>query len=50
MKNRISATVDERTIKFLDSLMKNKKYRNKSHIIENAIEILWREENDKDKK
>ena len=49
MKERISATVDERTIKFLDSLIKNRKYRNKSHVIEKAIEILWEEENDNNK-
>ncbi len=50
MKDRISATVDERTIKLLGSLIKNRKYRNKSHVIEKAIEILWEKENDKNKK
>ncbi len=49
MKNRISATVDERTMKILNSLMKNRKYRNKSHVIEDAIEKLWRRENDKNR-
>ena len=37
MKIRISATIDEETEKKLDSLLKNRKYRNKSHIIEEAI-------------
>jgi len=37
MKIRISATIDEETNKVLDKLMKNGKYRNKSHIIEEAI-------------
>ena len=47
MKERISATVSEKTMKILNSLMKNNKYRNKSHIIEKAIEKLSEEENDK---
>ncbi|MEK6936263.1 MAG: hypothetical protein AABW67_05725 [Nanoarchaeota archaeon] len=43
MKNRISATVDEKTIKFLEIILKKGKYRNKSHIIETAIEKLAEE-------
>ena len=50
MKERISATIEERTRKLIDSLLKNKRYRNMSHIIESAIASLWEEENDKDKK
>jgi len=47
----ISFTVDEKTDKILDSLLKNGKYRNKSHIIEKAIELLKEvDENDKNKK
>ena len=37
-KERISATVDEETIKILDKILKEGKYRNKSHLIEAAIE------------
>lgn len=37
-KERISATVDEETIKILDKILKDGKYRNKSHLIETAIE------------
>lgn len=40
MKKRISATIDDKTDKILDSLLKDGKYRNKSHIIEKAIELL----------
>jgi len=48
MKKRISATVDEKTEKILNSLLRNGVYRNKSHIIEKAIELLKKEmENDK---
>jgi len=50
MKVRISATIDEKTEKILDSLLKDGDYRNKSHIIEKAIELLKKEkENDKGK-
>lgn len=40
MKNRISATVSEETIKKIDKILKNGKYRNKSHVIESAIKVL----------
>ena len=40
MKKRISATVDEKTIQILESILKDNKYRNKSHVIEVAIELL----------
>ena len=44
MKDRISATVEEKTIKLIESILKKGKYRNKSHIIEKAIEMLSEEE------
>jgi Arc/MetJ-type ribon-helix-helix transcriptional regulator len=44
MKERISATVDEKTTKIIDSILKKGKYRNKSHLIEKAIENLAGEE------
>ena len=51
MKIRISATIDEKTEKILNALLKDGKYRNKSHIIEKAIELLKNEEeNDRNKK
>ena len=48
MKERISATVDEETIKLIDEEMKKGKYRNKSHVIEEAIKLL-KEKNAKHK-
>jgi len=44
MKQRISATVDEETVKLVESILKKGKYRNKSHIIEKAIEMMAEEE------
>jgi len=47
MKERISATVEKETVKLIESLLKSGKYRNKSHIIEKAIELLEEKENEK---
>jgi Arc/MetJ-type ribon-helix-helix transcriptional regulator len=44
-KRPISATIDEELIKWLDSEIKEKKkYRNKSHLIEIALEKLKEDE------
>lgn len=43
MKERISATVDGKTIKLIDLILKKRKFRNKSHVIEEAIEKLAEE-------
>ena len=40
MKKRISATIDEKTLKIINEKLKNEDYRNKSHIIEEAIKQL----------
>ena len=40
MKKRISATIDEETEKIISGLLKKKNYRNKSHVIEDAIKNL----------
>lgn len=40
MKKRVSATVDEETIEIIDEILKKGKYRNKSHVIEDAIKLL----------
>lgn len=40
MKERISATVDKGTIEALKELVKKKRFRNVSHAIETAIELL----------
>ncbi|PIN90251.1 hypothetical protein COU57_04035 [Candidatus Pacearchaeota archaeon CG10_big_fil_rev_8_21_14_0_10_32_14] len=42
-KSRVSATIDEKTEKLLDEIMKNSYYRNKSHAIEEAIKLLYEE-------
>ena len=46
MKIRISATIDSKTNKTLDELLEKGKYRNKSHIIEEAIKLLEESENE----
>jgi Arc/MetJ-type ribon-helix-helix transcriptional regulator len=40
MKERISATVDEETIKLIKKILDKGKFRNKSHLIEEAIKLL----------
>jgi Arc/MetJ-type ribon-helix-helix transcriptional regulator len=40
MKKRISATVDEKTEKVISKILKEGNYRNKSHVIEEAIKLL----------
>ena len=42
-KERASFTFDKKTIEILDKLMELDEYRNKSHIVENAIKILEKE-------
>ena len=44
MKVRVSATIDKETELAIGRLLEKKKFRNKSHIIETAIELLEREE------
>lgn len=46
MKERISATVDTKTIKTIDSILKKGKFRNKSHLIETAIKLLEEKEDE----
>jgi len=45
VKERISATVDKDTVKLIDKILTKGKYRNKSHVIEEAIELLAEEKN-----
>lgn len=40
MKERISATVDKETVDLIKKFLKEGKYRNKSHVIEEAIKLL----------
>ena len=50
MKERISITIDEDTIRKLNFLIKSKKYRNRSHAVEIAIEKLVKDEQDEKNK
>ena len=43
-KGRISATVDKETIETIKDFLKDRKYRNKSHVIEDAIRLLGERE------
>lgn len=45
VKKRISATVEDETVKLISKLLKGNNYRNKSHVIEKAIENLAKEVN-----
>ncbi len=47
MKERVSATVEKQTIKDLKEIMNQGKYRNKSHVIEEAIKCLKERESQK---
>lgn len=40
VKKRISATVDEKTLKLIRQVLKQGKYRNKSHVVEEAVKKL----------
>lgn len=40
MKERVSATIDPVTSKVLKDILKKGRYRNQSHIIEEAIKLL----------
>ena len=44
MKERISVTLDKEIIKVLNSLVKGRKYRNRSHAVEMSIEQLGKNE------
>jgi Arc/MetJ-type ribon-helix-helix transcriptional regulator len=44
MKTRVSATVDKATSKAIEDVLKKGKYRNKSHVIEEAIKLLKEED------
>ena len=50
MKIRISATIDKETGDILNTLVEGNEFRNKSHVIEKALELLMEVKNDKDKK
>lgn len=43
VKERVSATIDKETSKTIERIMKKGKYRNKAHLIEEAILKLAKE-------
>ncbi|MBM3247448.1 ribbon-helix-helix protein, CopG family [Candidatus Pacearchaeota archaeon] len=47
MKVRVSATIDKETEDIIEFLMKTGKFRNKSHVIEDAIKLLKEQEHKK---
>ena len=50
MKERISVTIDKEIVTMLNSLIKDRKYRNRSHAVEMAVENLKKFEDEKNKK
>jgi Arc/MetJ-type ribon-helix-helix transcriptional regulator len=44
MKERASFTFDKETIFLIDKILKSSKYRNKSHVVEEAIKLLKEKE------
>ena len=50
MKKRVSATIDPKSERILGNLLKKGIYRNKSHVIEEAIRLLKEVKRGKNKK
>lgn len=46
-KERVSATVERETVKAIERILEKGRYRNKSHVIEDAIRLLEEKENGK---
>ncbi|MBS3076320.1 hypothetical protein J4481_01095 [Candidatus Pacearchaeota archaeon] len=47
MKTKLSISIDEEKVTILDEMLKNHKFRNKSHLIEVAIgKLLEQEKNE----
>jgi len=50
MKKPISATIEKELVRWIEKEVNDKKkYRNKSHLIEIALELLKKDEENKDK-
>lgn len=43
MKERVSFTFDKKTLNLIEELMNSGSFRNKSHIVESAIQYLEKE-------
>ena len=50
MKERISVTLDKEIVKILNSLIQDRRYRNRSHAVEIAIEQLKKSEEQNEKR
>ncbi len=46
MKQKLSITIDGKTVKAIEGIIKKGKYRNKSHIVEYSLNKLLVEEQD----
>jgi len=46
MKERASFTLDKKTALILERLVKKGKFRNKSHVVEEAIKLLEKDKED----
>jgi Arc/MetJ-type ribon-helix-helix transcriptional regulator len=46
MKQKISISIGEENVKKVEELLKQSKFRNKSHVLEYALEKLLEEENE----
>ena len=46
MKIKLSITIDEKKIKLIENLLKQEKFRSKSHVIEYSLNKFLQEQND----
>ncbi len=43
MKQKLSITIDEEKVKLIEKLLKEGRFRNKSHILEYGLDMLFKE-------
>jgi Arc/MetJ-type ribon-helix-helix transcriptional regulator len=43
-RKKISATIPEKQLRFIDRLVEEKRFYNRSHAIEKAVDLLMKEE------
>ena len=44
MKYKLSISVDENTVFLIQDMMRTRKFKNKSHVVENAVLKFYKEE------
>ena len=49
MKQKISITIDEKHVKIIENMLKDSRYRNRSHIIEHSLKRFLDENQDLNK-